>query len=525
MTNLARIARISGAAVLLLAAAWFFLPTSLGGSTTYVSTFGTSMEPAFTAGDLAILRPATDYRVGDVVAYDSADLGTTVMHRIVDGDSAGFVVQGDNNSWLDEETPSEAEIMGRLWLHLPQGGKAIGALRSPWVLALVGAASLIVLLSARRPRGRPRHRAARRPRAAAPRAFSMPVRARARQVLLGSAVVALLAGAGSAALALVPETQTDTRDVQVTQQGRFAYTGAAVAGTTYPTGEITTGDPVWTRLTDGLTVSFEDVVTGADDVTGTVRLDVAVEAPDGWSATLTGGPAATLTDGAATASVVLDPAGAAALLQRHYDEVGAAGSSATLTVVPRVEVTGTVEGRPFTATSPDALTFALDPTVLRPAGDATTLTSSTSTPVTIEEPAPRTFTLGPVTMSLDIVRIAAGGLLAVALVVLAGAAWIGRSPRGDAIDEFLVRHAARILPVTSFVPSATVVDVTDAEALHRVAERLDSLVLHQTSPYGDTFVVQDAETTYRYVAPASRARRPAARPATTAGRLLARLAY
>jgi signal peptidase I len=538
MKTLARIARISGAAVMVLAAAWLLLPTALGGSATYVSTFGTSMEPGFTAGDLAILRPATDYRVGDVVAYDSTELGTTVMHRIVDGDADGFVMQGDNNSWLDEEKPSESEVMGRLWLQVPQGGKAITALRSPWVLALIGAAALVVVLAARKPRGRHHRspvRTPRRPRVAMasvaraprrPRAFSMPTRARARQAMLVSAVVALLAGVAGVALVLLPDTQTDSRKLQVTQQGRFAYTGAAVAGTTYPSGVIATGDTVWTRLTDGLTVSFEDVVTGADPaaVDGTVRLDVSVQAPDGWSATLTSGPTATLADGAATASVVLDPAGAAALLQRHYDEVGTAGGSATLTVVPRVDVTGTVEGRPFTAAAPDGLSFTLDETALRLAGESSALAPTTRTAVTVEELAPRAFTLGALTASVGIVRIAAAALFAVALLVLAGAAWIGRSPRGDTTDDFLVRHAARLLPVTSFVPGNTVIDVTDAEALHRVAERLDSLVLHQTSPYGDTFAVQDAETTYRYVVAKQRPSRPSPDPVTTASRLLGRFA-
>ena len=44
------------------------------------------MEPGFQTGDLAILRPAGSYAVGDVVAYRSESLDTIVMHRIVSGD-------------------------------------------------------------------------------------------------------------------------------------------------------------------------------------------------------------------------------------------------------------------------------------------------------------------------------------------------------------------------------------------------------------------------------------------------------
>jgi signal peptidase I len=498
MTILARIARISGAAVLLLAAAWFFLPMPLGGSTTYVSTFGTSMEPGFTAGDLAILRPSTDYRVGDIVAYDSADLGTTVMHRIVDGDADGYVMQGDNNSWLDEETPAESEVMGRLWLHVPQGGKAIAALRSPSVLVLVAVAAVTILLSvARKPRGR--HTRSSRPAARTPYVFSNPIRARARQVTLAAGVAALLAGVGTSGLLLMPDTQTDTRTLPVTQQGRFAYTGSAVQGTTYPTGVIETGDPVWTKLADGLTVSFEDVVTGATEVAGTVRLDVTVTAPDGWSALLATGPAAPLLHGTATASVPVDPAAASALIDRHYEEIGAAVGTGVVTVVPVVEAAGTVESLPFIAGSPGGLSFAMDETALRLSGEAAALAPTTQTSVSVDELAPRTFSLGSVTVSIETARRAAGAVLLVALVALVASLWIGRPVSGTVVDQLLARHAGRILEVRRFTPGSTIVDLADADALFRVAERLDSLVLHHEGPRGTTFAVRDGETTYRYV--------------------------
>ena len=58
----------------------------------------------------------------------------------------------------------------------------------------------------------------------------MPTRARARQVALGSGAVALVALVGGGVLLVLPSTQTDTRTLQVTQQGQFSYTGAAESG-------------------------------------------------------------------------------------------------------------------------------------------------------------------------------------------------------------------------------------------------------------------------------------------------------
>src|SRR3954462_5999047 len=131
MTAVPRAARISALVALLLAAVWLFWPLTLGGGTTYVTTHGVSMEPRFHTGDLAILRSASSYAVGDVVAYRSASLDTVVMHRIVSMDGDRFVIQGDNNDWLGEERPSQDKVLGKLFLRIPQGGKVLAAATSP----------------------------------------------------------------------------------------------------------------------------------------------------------------------------------------------------------------------------------------------------------------------------------------------------------------------------------------------------------------------------------------------------------
>jgi hypothetical protein len=117
-----------------------------------------------------------------------------------------------------------------------------------------------------------------------------------------------------------------------------------------------------------------------------------------------------------------------------------------------------------------------------------------------------------VALPLALARILAGVVLALALVVLAVAAWIGRKRPGNVADDILLRSAARILPVTGFTPGTSVVDVSDAESLHRVAERLDTLVLHLDGEDGHTFAVQDMDTTYRFVLPTSTKPRPPSPP-------------
>lgn len=512
MNSVPRVVRTSALAALVLATVWLFWPSTLGGATTYLTTHGISMEPRFHTGDLAVLGAADGYSVGDVVAYHSDTLNTVVMHRIVSGDAAGFTTKGDNNSWLDPDHPTEDQILGRLSFRIPYGGAVLGALRSPGALLPLAGVLAAVLGAMHDPRGQGtrlwlrRHRGARSPA----RMHTVSTRGRARQVALGAGAVALVAAVGCGVLLAMPPTETKTRTLVVTEVSTFSYAGTAVAGTTYPSGAITTGDTVWNRLAKNLTVSAATTVSGPEltGVAGSVRLEVRVAAADGWSAVVNSGPAVPLAAGKATPAVAVDAKAAAALLTRHFAETGAPDGSATLSVVPVAKVTGTVAGTAFTAASPAGLAFTLDAKALRPAStEASALAPSARTPVTVSEVAPRTLAVLAVSVPIAVARKLAGAVLLLSLLALAAGAWIGRIGRGDVSDRFLVRHADRILPVASFDPGATVIDVADAESLHRVAERFDSLVLHHAGADEDVFAVRDIDATYSFVVPGGSAGR------------------
>ncbi len=116
------------------------------GQLRWVVTTGNSMEPHFTAGDLVLLRPTSDYDVGDVVGYDSPHLGRMVLHRIIDVEDGRFLTKGDNNDWVDSHRPTAAEIAGRQGLHVPGAGRVVRSLFDPLVVAfLVGVATALAL--------------------------------------------------------------------------------------------------------------------------------------------------------------------------------------------------------------------------------------------------------------------------------------------------------------------------------------------------------------------------------------------
>ncbi len=126
---------------------WFYLaPTQIGGSTHYVITHGISMEPMLHTGDLALVRPVSDYRVGQVVAYHSTLLHTVVLHRIIRIADGHYTFKGINNSFIDPTHPTRSMLIGAMWLHIPHGGTVLNWIHKPWVAAaLTGAVAMMLL--------------------------------------------------------------------------------------------------------------------------------------------------------------------------------------------------------------------------------------------------------------------------------------------------------------------------------------------------------------------------------------------
>lgn len=116
---------------------------------------GTSMLPTYRSGDLLLTAPQATYRVGDVVAYHPAGLpcsGCNVVHRIARGSAAhGWVTQGDNNPNIDPWLPKNAEILGKVAVHVAVP-RALQVLYQPllWVSLACGLVSAWLALKVRR---------------------------------------------------------------------------------------------------------------------------------------------------------------------------------------------------------------------------------------------------------------------------------------------------------------------------------------------------------------------------------------
>lgn len=126
---------------------WFLWPSSLGGCTTVTIVSGESMEPTYYTGDLVVSR-CGEVEVGDVIVYQPADTGgARIIHRVIGGSADdGWLVQGDNNDFVDPWEPRAEEILGSPVLHLPQVGRFASILLSPltWISLLVVALAVVI---------------------------------------------------------------------------------------------------------------------------------------------------------------------------------------------------------------------------------------------------------------------------------------------------------------------------------------------------------------------------------------------
>lgn len=112
---------------------YFFWPTTLGGCSTLTIVSGQSMEPTYYTGDLVWAR-CGEPQVGDVVVYEPEDTdGARVIHRIIGGDPGAWIIQGDNNSFIDPWEPDDSQVVGIARLDIPNLGSVVYTLANPYI--------------------------------------------------------------------------------------------------------------------------------------------------------------------------------------------------------------------------------------------------------------------------------------------------------------------------------------------------------------------------------------------------------
>jgi signal peptidase I len=520
--------------VLLVAGWWYFAPTKIGGSTRYVITKGTSMEPLFHTGDLAIVRPAGQYKVGDVVAYWSTLLHTVALHRIVAIQGNSYTFKGDNNNFIDPTHPTRSELFGKLWIHVPHGGVWLSVLHGPataaGICALLG---LFIVFGFREQRHR---------------------RKRARKsiqgsLLQGTAIVnkspdqgtgpridfgAFLTASATAAAVFVvlgafafarPATKPTEVTTAYKQQVSFGYSAHAPAGPVYPTGAIHTGDPIFLSLVNQVAVHirYRFSSKGAHDIAGTERIVLQLTSQSGWTRTITLTPTTRFTGDHTSTTVKLDMRQLKALLAKVATLTGLPSAAYTVAVEPVVHIKGTDAGQPLNLSFSPSMSFQLGAQQLVPAGAQSTSiptatsgnsaapsgTGSTLAPSrggTVGTPAtaPATITVLGVSPEVSLLRwIGVVGLL----LSLAATVYFYLRKRSEPFEESVriqAQYGHMIVPIVGGEDLGwPPVDVPSIKSLVRLAEAGQRLILHNRKDNVDTYMVNEEGTVYRYQVKAS----------------------
>lgn len=137
---------IIGIAVLFLASA-FPIP---GNYQLYVVQSG-SMEPTIRTGAIVLVKPQSEYKVGDIITFTANRRDEPITHRVDDvrlqGGEPVFVTKGDANNAPDDKEVAQKDIIGRVLFDVPFVGFAVAATKTPigFVALIVVPAALLIL--------------------------------------------------------------------------------------------------------------------------------------------------------------------------------------------------------------------------------------------------------------------------------------------------------------------------------------------------------------------------------------------
>jgi signal peptidase I len=506
--------------------AWlYFAPTNIGGNIRYVGTSGVSMEPRFHTGDLAIVRPAANYRVGEIVAYHSTLLHTIVLHRIVAIHGNRYVFKGDNNNFLDPINPTRSDLLGTLWIHIPHGGIFLKDLHNPFVAGVIAALIAIFALFGARAQRRRRNR--RRRGSGGSNHPGLPLVNRPRHhdghhrmncgALVAASAVAAAAFAVLAVIAFTrPAHKPSARVTPYTQQVTFGYSAHVRRSPVYPSGTIKTGDPLFLSMLRRLNLHIDYRLTtnAPASITGTEKVVLTLLGPGGWSRELVLTPQTRFVATHTGTDVTLDlPQLQATLSQIERLTNSAAFTSFSMTVGPQIQMSGSIAGHPIKGSYQPTLNLLFSSGQLQIVGAASASSAGTgsskasqasfapSQSGSVSDPttAPNSLTVLGVSPQVVLLRwIAILGLLLSIAVTLYFYLRKRSEPFGETF-RIQAQYGHMIVPIVGGEDLGwPPVDVPNVKALVKLAESGQRLILHNRKDNIDTYMVNEEGTVYRY---------------------------
>ena len=535
--------------LVLMVAIWFsFAPMQAGGQATYVIVAGQSMEPNLRYGDLVVVHKVADYRVGDVIAYDNADIDRYVIHRIIDKKRGRLILQGDNNTWVDQYEPTSQEVIGKLWLHLPRFGIYMQKIREPIFMAIFAgiigsmvAATLFVSkqrekqhmtdnskrteltirkwlakLSQNSPLKKLRERLKSirsekieiLPAGQSPDQHNLSGQRRneTETLFFALAVVAFLSFMLGILSFTRPAIKIVSDDVNYQHLGFFSYSAVAPAGV-YDTTTIRSGEPIFPTLTCSINVAFNYTLAAAqlENIRGIYQMTAFLIHPQsGWQRTVPLQGQTPFTGNVFDTQAELNLCEIVKLIEGVEELTSARPGSYLLSIDPRVSITGSVAGRALDSTFEPNLVFQYDRTQFYLVGQSEEpgpLNPSTSGTLHKEKNVPNTLALFGTELSVPVLRtVSVIGLVfsLSGLFVL----WLQLEniSRTDHNAFVRMKYDPLVIDVeeSGLRESTRIIEVNSIDNLAKLAEKQNTMILHKSQGNVDNYLVHVDELSYVY---------------------------
>jgi hypothetical protein len=273
---------------------------------------------------------------------------------------------------------------------------------------------------------------------------------------------------------------------------------------------LTTGDPVFLKLIDRLNVGFryDFEAEGDHDLAGRASLVAVVSQENGWKREIPLVAAESFSGDSLDFSGTLDLAHLTQQLQQMQRLTGQESDIYSVDLEATVDVEGVVQGTKFSDTFEPTLPMQLDGTSLDVAPSETSegFSEQAATSRSRSVPVPATkeaaIDLGPLHLSLANARTVgvAGGILCLILLIAFGIPLLVAYRRDEA-TKISARYGPLLVPMRSVSGiEGSLAEVDDIEALVRLADRYDRLVLHEQNNGVHRYFVEGDGVVYFYQA-------------------------
>ena len=334
------------------------------------------------------------------------------------------------------------------------------------------------------------------------------------EVLTVVGVVGVLAVILGVAGVLRSGHTTTTEKVDYNQSGAFSYSAPAPMPSVYGPKGLVTGQPILVNVVGAVTTGFAYQFSSdaPAQIHGTAGLVAAVQTGQGFSREFTVAPSTPFTGTKVTVDGALPLNEITAYVASVTTALGNTNgpTTATVTLIPKVEVAGSLGGHPVTASYSPSLPLKLDATSLTASKDEPSAADSTTASDAFKpsEAGSMTYSVSkPATVNMLVSHPSTTIAMAVGFGVAGGcvllALWISRPLlRDDTVGEperIRALYASQLLPVRSLrIPEGPVAEVASISALADLAKRYETMIMHLCEAGGDTYLLWDDGMLYCY---------------------------